>query len=191
MAIQLFSGFSHLRPGVIHISLKTHKTHNRESGRKEEQAITNLAYLQVQEGRGLWHFPSILCFCELSRACIWDKFPQSHQERWLILSRWPTRPLVNRPCLMLSSLDSPLRFYSPVLSTALFCRLVSSAHSGTFLPSSSSSLVGNLARTREICLAFASKQTKGSSDWHPHHNHRNECHPSCHSAFWSSRVQSE
>ena len=67
-----------------------HNIYNWEGGRKEEQTNTDLGWLQAQEGRSLWHFLSILCFCRLSRVCIRAKFPQSQQERWLILSRWPT-----------------------------------------------------------------------------------------------------
>ena len=37
------SGFSHLQPGVLHISLRTHKTqkYNREGGRKEKKKKAN------------------------------------------------------------------------------------------------------------------------------------------------------
>ena len=35
------SDFSHLWPGVFHIFLSTHKIHNREGGRKEEQTNTD------------------------------------------------------------------------------------------------------------------------------------------------------
>ena len=49
MAIDLSRSFSNLWPGVFHIPLPTHKIHNQERGRKEEQAITGL--FQKQEGR--------------------------------------------------------------------------------------------------------------------------------------------
>ena len=80
IAIRSSSGFSHLRPGAFHISLQTHKTqHTQPRGwKKREQTITDLGYLQAQEGRNLGHF---LCICGLVRACIRAKFPQSHQER--------------------------------------------------------------------------------------------------------------
>ena len=41
MASRSSSGFSHLRPGVFHIDLQTHKTQPR-GGRKEEQTSTDL-----------------------------------------------------------------------------------------------------------------------------------------------------
>ena len=37
------SGFSHLWPGVFHISLQTHNIHNREDGRKEKKLGLRLA----------------------------------------------------------------------------------------------------------------------------------------------------
>ena len=46
---------------------------------------------------------SFLCICGLTRACIRSKFPQSHQECWLIFSRKPTRhlsPQVPAPTLI-------------------------------------------------------------------------------------------
>ena len=71
-----------------------HNIHNREvAERKNKQTSTDLGWLQVQEGGNLWHFPSILCFCGLSQACIRAKFQHSHKEHWLIHSRWPTRSL--------------------------------------------------------------------------------------------------
>ena len=44
LAIRLYSGFSHLRPGVFHISLQTHKKqHTQLRGwKKREQTITGL-----------------------------------------------------------------------------------------------------------------------------------------------------
>ena len=36
-SLESSSDLSHLWPGIFHISLPTHKIHNRESGRKEEQ----------------------------------------------------------------------------------------------------------------------------------------------------------
>ena len=55
---------------------------------------------------------TFLAICELSWASILTKLPQSHQECWLMFSRWPTRLESTHP----SSHCSPL-------PTALFCRL--------------------------------------------------------------------
>ena len=109
MAIRSSSGFSHHRSGVFRISLRTHKTqHTQPRGwKKREQTNTDLGYLQAQEGRRLWYFPSILSICGL--ACIRAKFPQSHKECWLIFSGWPTRPWV------------PTSLQSPTLSNWLPC----------------------------------------------------------------------
>ena len=90
MGIRSSSGFFYLRPGVFHISLRTHKTqHTQPRGWKKRTNNRGLG-LAPSAKRSLLHFPNILCICRLSQPCIRAKFPQSHQERWLILSRWLT-----------------------------------------------------------------------------------------------------
>ena len=107
MAIRSSSGFSHLRPGVFHISLQ--KTQHPQT-RKWKKGTRNNHGLELAPSARREMFVtllcSFLCICGLAQACIRAKFPQSHQERWLILSRWTTRPL------------SP-----QALASALFCRL--------------------------------------------------------------------
>ena len=72
--------------------LYKHNIHNREGGRKENKHGFGLAPSTRSE-KFVTLLRSFLCICELSRACIRVKFPKSHSERRLILSRWPTRPL--------------------------------------------------------------------------------------------------
>ena len=103
---------------------------------------------------------SFLFICELSRPRIRAKLPQSHQERRFTLSRWPTRPLGPQVlavshiwpsaspdfCRLLSTADCPvLVYFLP------FC-------SGTFLPSSSSVLVGNLACSPFVWASCQNRQ---------------------------------
>ena len=70
---------------------------------------------------------SSLCICRLAQACIRAKFPQSHQECWLIFSRWPTRPLgphiqaVGFLRLLLTALSCRLTCSPPSLDGLLLC----------------------------------------------------------------------
>ena len=93
MAIRSSSGFSHLRPGVFHISLQKHKiqhTQKRTNNYKLGWALSARGEKFVT----LLH--SFLCICGLLQVCIWAKFPHSYQECWLILSHQPTQPLVHK-----------------------------------------------------------------------------------------------
>ena len=124
MAIRLSSGFSHLWRGVFHITLRTHKTQTYTTVRLEENENKQTRIWvgsSIKNEKFMTLLRSFLCICGLVRACIWVKFPQSHQE--LILPRWSIRPL------------SP-----QAQAPSLFCWLVSSVISGTLLPSSSSGL---------------------------------------------------
>ena len=96
MAIRSSSGFNHFRPGAFHIALQTHKTqHVQPKGWKKRRTKKHGLRLSPSARRGRFlTLSSILCFCELSWAYIRAKFLLSHQECWLILSCWPTRPLV-------------------------------------------------------------------------------------------------
>ena len=148
IAIRSSSGFSDLRPGVFHISLRTHKKRYGQPRARREKFVTLLC--------------SFLYICGLARTCIRAKFPQSHQERWLILSRWPTRRL------------SP-----QALAHALFCRLPCSVDwfllfcsvlscSGTFcLPSSSSDLTDNHVRKPFVWVSRQNRQRDPLTGTHP------------------------
>ena len=164
------SGFSHLRPGVFPIFYKPtkHNIHNWEDGRKEEQTNKQTRTCVSSKRKKGEVFDTCV-------ACIWAKFPQSHQERWIILLRWPTWPLGSqvRAVAFAWSLSSPTSVNCPVLLTALFCRLVSFTDclflfgSGTFLPSSSSGVVRNLAGKPFVWVLRQKKKkkTRKSSDW--------------------------
>ena len=152
------SGFSHLQPGVFHISLRSHKTttYTTERVERKENKQTRTWFSSKHKKSKVCN--TFLAFCELSRACIRAKFPQIHP-------RMLTCPLtsafwVHRPSTVLSFA------VCPVLSTGLFCLLLLFC-SETFLPSSSSGLM-RASHAQALCVGFAPKQTKGSSDWHPH-----------------------
>ena len=151
--------------------------HNQEGGGKRTNKHELGLAPSARREKFVTLLHSFLCICELSRACIRAKFPQSHQERWLILSRWPTWPLgpqvlvVGFLRLLLTALSCRLHSSAdyPVLS-ALFC-------SWTFLPSSSSGLVGNLARKPFVWVL---RQNKQRDPLIGTYTHRNVCNPSCH-----------
>ena len=162
MAIRSSSGFSHLRPGVFHISLQARKTQHTQLRRWKKRRTNNhgLGFApSARREKFVTLLCSFLCICEQSRACIRAKFPHSHQECWLTLvdpASGSTGP---------SSRLSLTAGFPQLLFTALSCWLLFSVYLllcrlGPWLPSSSSSLVGDL------CVGFAPKQTKGSSDWH-------------------------
>ena len=82
MAIRLSSDFSHLRPGVFHISLRTHKTqHSQPRGMEEKrtnkQTLTWVSSKTRRE-KFVTLLHSFLCICELSQVCILANFTQSH-----------------------------------------------------------------------------------------------------------------
>ena len=162
MAIWSSSGFSHLRPGASHIALQTHKTrHTKPRGWKKRRTNKHGLGLapSIRREKLLTLLCRFLCICGLSRACTRAKFPHSHQERWLILSRWPTWPLDSQVpahrlavALLLSPVDCLLLF------TAL----------GPCLPSSSSGLVGNRARKLFVWVLRQNKQRNTLTVTHPH-----------------------
>ena len=65
---------------------------SQEDGRKENNHRLGLAQ-STQREKFVTLLCSSLCICRLLWACIRAKFPQSHQECWLIFSHWPTRRL--------------------------------------------------------------------------------------------------
>ena len=106
---------------------------------------------------------TFLAFCELSRVCIWPKFPKSHQELWLTLSRWPTRPLC--PQVLAVTFFLLTVGFPRLLLIAISCRLVSSVQLWDF-----SSLFlfrpRNISLAQALCVGFAQKKKKESSDWY-------------------------
>ena len=146
-----------------------HNIHNWEGGGKENKHRLGLAP-SARRKKFMTLLHSFLCICELSWVCIWAKLPQSHQERWPILSRWPTQPLglqvlaVGFPWLLLTTLSCwlPCSVWLPssVDCLLLFC-------SGTLLSLVLFQSCGK-SRMQTFCVGFVPKQTKGSSDWHWH-----------------------
>ena len=126
-----------------------HTKHNREEGRKENKQTQTWVSSKRKKGEV---FDTFLAFCELSRACILTKLPQSHQECWLIFLCWLNRP------------ESTVSSNCSLLPTVLFCRLVCSCL--LLLTDSSSlwdlpSLVLFRSRGRShaqaLCIGFSSK----------------------------------
>ena len=65
------SGFSYLRTGALHISLRTHKTQPSGWKKTNKRTNTDLSQLEAQErGRLCNTLCSSPCICRLSRACI-------------------------------------------------------------------------------------------------------------------------
>ena len=166
MAIWSFSGFSHLRPGVFLYKNKRRNTQNWEGGRKK-QARIGLAPSARRE-KFVTLLCSFLCICRLLRACIRAKFPHSHQERWIILSRWPPRPLC--PQDLAPRFAATFLRPSPsvrLLLTALFCWQLLTGQGACF-PSSSSGLVGDLARKPFVWISRQNRQRNLLTGTHPH-----------------------
>ena len=142
-----------------------HYIHNREFGRKENEQSWTWVSSKRKKGEICNTF---LAFCALSRACILVILPQSHQECWLIFSHWPTRP---ESTYSSSRLLSPADWIDlpPYLDCRFlhFCRLSSSlpwallstsVDSRTFLLSSPSGLVGNLAHKLFVLVSHQNGQ---------------------------------
>ena len=91
-----------------------HNIHNREGGRIENKQTWTRVSSKHNKGEVCDTF---LAFCEPLHGCIWERFPQSNQKRWLILSHWPTQHLSPQVLAVACSL----------LLTALFCWLLCSA----------------------------------------------------------------
>ena len=135
--------------------------------------MTGLGQLQEQEGRSMWHFPSILCFCELTQACIRARFPQSHKE---ILSPLLTLAI---PESQTKGTSSRLSDFCWLLCSLLLTGLFSSADSSVRSTSlvASFSWLWNLPflvlfrsrgkfRAQAPCVGFTPKKTKECSEWH-------------------------
>ena len=178
MAIRLSSGFSHLQPGVFHISLQTHKTQHTYSRGWKKRRTNNHGLGLTPSPRRESFLPllcSFLCICELSRACIRAKCPQHHRERWLILSGWPTRPLGLHVLAVAFLWPSAHPDFCRLL-TALFCFLPRDLAFPRLLPvsleiSRASPLCGLRAKTDKGIFWLALTHT---------HTHRNECPTLCH-----------
>ena len=148
MAIRTSSGFfSFPAWGISHFFTNTQITTYTTERMEEKRTNTDLGKFQAQEGRSLWHFCVAICASVDYCKCVFERNSNSHQERWLIFSHWPTRPLSPQALapalflwLLLTAISCWLR--SSLLLTVFICSTLVPC-----LPSSSSDFVGNLART--------------------------------------------
>ena len=147
--------FSHLGPEALHISLRTHKIQPREWKRKKKRRNTS-----KRKKREVALLYSSLCICRLSRACISAKLPQSYEKCWLIswLPCSVDRLVSSAPfCWLFPSLDTYIKptvlFFPPL--TDFLCLLLKLL-----------SLLHFWSRAQALCVGFAPKQTKRSSEWH-------------------------
>ena len=163
MAIRSSSGFSHLWPGVFHISLQTHETQHTQSrgGRKEQQTSTDFGSLLC----------GFLCICGLSRACIQMKFLHSYQEHWLILSHWSTwllDPQILAPRLAATSpWPLPSSNFCWMLSPVDCLHALAATSPWPCLPSSSG-LLGNLVYKPFVWVSCQNRQRDYLTGTHPH-----------------------
>ena len=132
--------FSYSRPGVSHISLRPHK-YNREGRRKRSNEQTwTWASSKRKKGESVWHFScSLPCFCRLSRTSILRE--TFTKPRGMLTHLWLSSLTVSFcwlsfPWTAISSRPSSSALLYQLLSLAVF--------SWTFLPSSTSSLAGDL-----------------------------------------------
>ena len=133
MAIKSSSGFFHLQPGVLHISLWTHKTQHRQprGWKKREQSW---AWVSSKHKKGDCN--TFLAFCasvSMYLSKISTKSPGMLTHPFTLAN--PASEFAHP-----SSQLPPTSVHCP----GLFCWFTPSLDSGNFLPSSSSSLVRNL-----------------------------------------------
>ena len=180
MAIRSSSGFSHLRPGIFHISLRTHNIHNREGGGKENKQTWTWVSSKRKKGEVCNTFVLLSVHLWASTSMYSNEIP-AKPPGTLTLSRWPTWPLGPQVLAVTCTLLLTSLFYwlpSSVLLSAFFCSVL-----WPCLPYLSSGLVGNLARKPFVCVSRQNRQ-RGLLSGTYSHTHRNECHPSCHK--WSN-----
>ena len=157
------------RPGVSHISLQIRKAQPRGSEKKNKQTNMDLGQLQ---GESVWQFScSFPCICRLLRA--------------FILRETSTKPGGMLTHLWLCSLTASF-CWSSFLWTAISSRLVSCAQRcqlalsvsyGTFLPSSTSDLAGDLVLS--LLCGFSAKTDK-EIVWVAPTQTETNCYASCH-----------
>ena len=135
---------------------------------------------QVQEGKSLWHFVQLSVHLQaiageyLRETSTKPLGMLTHLLALVNLASVGQQVLAVAFWLLLIGLLS-VRLSSsdwPILSTSLCCSLLMSPSlfSETFLPSSSSDLVGDLVHRKRDSLTGT-------------HTHRNKCHPLCHNTF--------
>ena len=115
--------------------------HNREGRRKRTNKQTwTWVTSKCKKGESIWYFScSFPCICRLSRACILRE--TSKKPRGILTHHWL--------CFLSASFCWPSFPWTPIssrpsFSASLRCQLALSVYSGTFLPSSTSGLAGDL-----------------------------------------------
>ena len=165
MAIRSSSSFSHLQPGVFHISLRTHKTqHTQPRGWKNREQTRTWVSSKRRKGAVCYTFPAF-CASVSYRERVFER--NSHKAH----RNADSSPHVGQPGLWVHRPSSSSLLLSSVVCFLLFC-------SGSFLHSSSPGLIGNLAR---MPFVWVSRQNRQRDPRTGIHTHRNKYHPSCHS----------
>ena len=164
MASDSSSGF---RLGALHISLQIRKT--QPSGwRKRTNEYGLGSAPSARRGKSMWHFCAALHAIAGARGLVFcAKLPQSHWPCWLLLALINPASVGQQvlAVVFLTSVDSlfcPTSIFSlppsadcvllgtaissRQFSSAFLCQLILSVFSLTFLSSSTSGLVGDLAR---------------------------------------------
>ena len=137
-------GSSHLRPGALHISLRTHKT--QPSGWKKRTNEQARAWVSSKRKRREFVTPlcSSPCIYRLSQACISVKLP---------------RPVSSAPfCWLFSS----ALLYQLSLSLSIYLYVFS----GTFLPSSTSGIAGDPSFRPFVWVLHQNRRR--DPEWHLH-----------------------
>ena len=160
MASDSSSGF---QPGALHISLWTHKTQLRgwKKGTKEQTRTAISSKCKRRE------FVTLLCsspcICMLSRACILRE--TSTKPLWT-LTHFSTALLPSSHCLLLRTVSfSGQRSQADCSLLPSFVNSLS-VFSGTFLPSSTSGLMGDLTLRPFVWVLHQNGQR--DPEWHPH-----------------------
>ena len=133
MALRSYSGSSHVRNGVFHISLRTHKAQPTQPRvwKKREQINIYLGSLEAQEVKSFWDF----CVAFRASAGYCERVFEQNSHK--VTRNADSSSHVGQPSHESShpalSSRQPCSVHFSVLLPSLFC-------SGTFLPSSSPGL---------------------------------------------------
>ena len=157
MASYSSNGFSHLRPGALHISLQICKTQPKEWRKRTNKQTRTWVNSKRKKGEV---YVTLLC----SSPC----------NLQAIAGVYFARNFHKAPRNADSSLDCPASIFSPppsvdcvllcttisgrLFSSALLCQLALSVFSGAFLPSTNSGLEGGIALRPFMCVSRQSKQ---------------------------------
>ena len=152
MAIRSSSGFSHLRPRAFHIAIQTHKTQHTQP-RTWKKRRTNKHGLGLAPSARKEMFVTLLCGFSVHLA-IASVYPSE-------ISTQPLGTLTHLlPLTDLASESTGLN-----LAAAFLCPSPS-VDSPETLPFFVFFRSRRKSRAQALCVGFAPKRTKESSDWH-------------------------